>query len=179
MAGELLWYRLELHRECWIHPVHGELPICTHFLHFLESLLGRCLARFGKSEKGPKIGLGCPSVHTLEHRTAKLFKSEIREHSYGTSLYRLPTSEFATVINGHGPEPERSKTGVVNPKRELFNGLRREMDSSSSFVNFNPLNADRVLANHKYRDCPGTRAASCDPTYCRPLPRTPTENRRS
>src|SRR5882762_7861363 len=36
----------------------------------------------------------------------------------------------------------------VNPNSELFNGLRFEMDSSSSFANFNPLNVDRVLANH-------------------------------
>ena len=39
-------------------PVHGELPICAHFLHFLESLLGRCHAGFGKSEEGPRDRFG-------------------------------------------------------------------------------------------------------------------------
>ncbi len=81
-----------------------------------------------------------------------MFKSEIHEHSFGTSLYIrrwYASQRVRQLLNRHGPEPDAVLNCVVNPKIELFNGLRCEMDSSSSFANFNPLSADRVLANHK------------------------------
>src|SRR2546425_4577382 len=45
-------------------PVHGELLICAHFLHFLESLSGCCHARFSKSEEGPRDRFGVSGGRT-------------------------------------------------------------------------------------------------------------------
>src|SRR2546425_3649570 len=82
-------------------PVHGELLICAHFLHFLESLSGCCHARFSKSEEGPRDRFGVSVGRTLRITGwQKLFRSEIHgERSFGTSLlgYGVPPSEFATA----------------------------------------------------------------------------------
>src|SRR6266446_3544826 len=60
-----------------------------------------------------------------------------------TGFWRT-TGSTDTALNLYGFE------GVVNPKKELLNGLRCKMDSSPSFANFNSLNADRVLASHRH-----------------------------